>query len=185
MGRPREFDEETATAAAMELFWERGYDGVGLTELLGAMGIVRGSLYKAYGSKRELFLRALALYEARHVEPGVAMLKEGEGSGEERIAAVFAAGAGGGRRGCLLCNTAAGSAGRDDEVARTVDRQLDRMTEGFAAALADTEAMRAVPKAERLAEACRLTLHYVGLRVRARTGIPARALAAGAPSTGG
>ena len=175
MGRPREFDEEAATAAAMELFWERGYDGVGLTELLGAMGIVRGSLYKAYGSKRALFLRALALYEARHLEPGLAVLA-GEGPGEARIAGVFAAGAAGGRRGCLLCNTAAGSAGADDEVAAAVDRQLDRLTEGFAAALADTGAMRGASGAERLAEARRLTLHYVGLRVRARTGAPADAL---------
>jgi TetR/AcrR family transcriptional repressor of nem operon len=175
MGRPREFDEETATAAAMELFWERGYDGVGLTELLGAMGIVRGSLYKAYGSKRALFLRALALYEARHVEPGVAFLM-GEGTGEERIAAVFSSGAQGGRRGCLLCNTAAGAAGTDDEVAGVVDRQLDRLTEGFAAALADTVAMHDAPEAERLAEARRLTLEYVGVRVRARTGAPTEAL---------
>lgn len=185
MGRPREFDEEAATAAAMELFWERGYDGVGLTELLDAMGIVRGSLYKAYGSKRELFLRALALYEARHVEPGVAVLKSAEGRGEDRIAAVFDAGARGGRRGCLLCNTAAGSARLDDEVAAVVDRQLDRLTEGFAAALADTDALRGASQAERMAEACRLTMHYVGLRVRARTGIPARALAAAAPTVGG
>ncbi|HKJ23740.1 MAG TPA: helix-turn-helix domain-containing protein, partial [Myxococcota bacterium] len=41
----------------MELFWLRGYDGAGISELLGAMGISRQSLYDTFGSKRELFIR--------------------------------------------------------------------------------------------------------------------------------
>lgn len=62
-GRPREFDVEDALAAALRVFWEKGYDGASLTDLTEAMGITRPSLYAAFGNKEELFKRALDLYE--------------------------------------------------------------------------------------------------------------------------
>lgn len=62
-GRPREFDVEEALAAALRVFWEKGYDGASLTDLTDAMGITRPSLYAAFGNKEDLFKRALDLYE--------------------------------------------------------------------------------------------------------------------------
>lgn len=63
-GRPREFDTETALAAALRMFWEKGYDGASLTDLTEAMGITRPSLYAAFGNKEALFKHALDLYES-------------------------------------------------------------------------------------------------------------------------
>jgi AcrR family transcriptional regulator len=63
-GRPREFDVEEALAAALRVFWEKGYDGASLTDLTEAMGINRPSLYAAFGNKEELFKRALDLYQS-------------------------------------------------------------------------------------------------------------------------
>ena len=62
-GRPREFDVEAALAAALGVFWSRGYEGASLTDLTEAMGISRPSLYAAFGNKEALFRRALDLYE--------------------------------------------------------------------------------------------------------------------------
>ncbi len=62
-GRPRAFDAEDGVAVAMRLFWERGYDGVGVAELARSIGINPPSLYAAYGSKHGLFRRALARYQ--------------------------------------------------------------------------------------------------------------------------
>ena len=62
-GRPREFDVEEALAAALRVFWTKGYEGASLTDLTEAMGITRPSLYAAFGNKEDLFKRALDLYE--------------------------------------------------------------------------------------------------------------------------
>jgi AcrR family transcriptional regulator len=63
IGRPREFDAETALEKALRVFWEKGYEGASLPELTARMGINRPSLYAAFGSKEQLFHRAIERYE--------------------------------------------------------------------------------------------------------------------------
>lgn len=62
-GRPREFCLDEALAAALIVFWRRGYEGASMTELTAAMGITKPSLYAAFGNKEALFHKALDLYE--------------------------------------------------------------------------------------------------------------------------
>ncbi len=62
MARPREFDVDEALQAAMEAFWERGFEATSLADLMEATGLQKGSIYKAFGSKHELFTQALARY---------------------------------------------------------------------------------------------------------------------------
>ncbi|HZU65030.1 MAG TPA: TetR/AcrR family transcriptional regulator [Novosphingobium sp.] len=62
-GRPRQFDPEQALAAALQVFWRKGYEGASLSELTEAMGITRPSLYACFGNKEALFRKALDLYE--------------------------------------------------------------------------------------------------------------------------
>lgn len=61
-GRPREFDPAQALAAALQVFWRRGYEGASISELTEAMGITRPSLYACFGNKEGLFRQALDLY---------------------------------------------------------------------------------------------------------------------------
>jgi AcrR family transcriptional regulator len=62
-GRPREFCLDQALAAALRVFWSKGYEGASLSDLTEAMGITRPSLYAAFGNKEALFRKALDLYE--------------------------------------------------------------------------------------------------------------------------
>ncbi|RKN05328.1 TetR/AcrR family transcriptional regulator [Streptomyces radicis] len=63
IGRPREFDIDEALERAMRVFWERGYEGASLTDLTGAMGITKPSMYAAFGNKEQLFRKALERYK--------------------------------------------------------------------------------------------------------------------------
>ncbi len=62
-GRPREFCVDAALAAALNVFWSKGYEGASLNDLTEAMGITRPSLYAAFGNKEALFRKALDLYQ--------------------------------------------------------------------------------------------------------------------------
>src|SRR3954453_16458947 len=67
-GRPREFDVDHALAAALRVFWTKGYEGTSLSDLTEAMGITRPSLYAAFGNKESLFRKALDLYQREKLE---------------------------------------------------------------------------------------------------------------------
>lgn len=184
MARPREFDTDAALDAAMEVFWRKGYEDAALPDLLGAMGIARGSLYKAFADKRALYLATLDRYESKVVEPGLAALCDrSEPDGVARIqrmmqGACAAAACADAPPGCFMCNAAVDRAPADPEVAARVERMLQRIEDAIAGALAEGAAT-AGWTAERRREAARLlTSAYVGLRVIARAGRPAAMLEA-------
>jgi TetR/AcrR family transcriptional regulator, copper-responsive repressor len=65
-GRPRQFDRDAALDAAMRLFWDRGYAGTSMSDLLAAMNINAPSLYAAFGDKKALFESSVEHYQVLH-----------------------------------------------------------------------------------------------------------------------
>lgn len=55
-------------ATASELFRERGYDGVGVAELMSAAGLTHGGFYKHFGSKADLMAEAMSCGFTRSAE---------------------------------------------------------------------------------------------------------------------
>ncbi|MEK4670015.1 TetR/AcrR family transcriptional regulator [Niallia taxi] len=62
MARSKEFDTNLVLHKAMEVFGHYGYEGTSLQLLLEGLGIARQSLYDTYGTKRDLFIKAVSHY---------------------------------------------------------------------------------------------------------------------------
>jgi len=62
MGRHKSYDREDVLRRATRLFWEKGYEGTHLKELVEVAGINRFSLYEEFGGKEGLFEEALETY---------------------------------------------------------------------------------------------------------------------------
>jgi TetR/AcrR family transcriptional regulator, transcriptional repressor for nem operon len=119
MVRPREFDEEKALDAAMQLFWEKGYEASSLSDLTARMGIQRPSIYSAFGDKLQLFEAALRRYSALHAAR-VRAYFHGKSPVRETFRLFFedlaaAEYEGGSNRGCLCIHTMVELAPHDEK----------------------------------------------------------------------
>jgi TetR/AcrR family transcriptional repressor of nem operon len=144
-GRPLEFDPDEALDAAVEVFWDRGYEATSITDLLEAMALSKSSLYQAFGSKQQLFERCLARYADGLSARMRTALEEGA-SGRRFIEETFmavarTAQAPAGAKGCLVANSASELGQREPALAAPVANGLDRFARVFAEAV--TRAQRA------------------------------------------
>jgi TetR/AcrR family transcriptional regulator, transcriptional repressor for nem operon len=139
VARTKAFDPDAALDRAMDVFWARGFDGTSAENLVEALGINRSSLYGTFGSKRELYLKALSRYAAvggERVRAAVA----GEGSVRDRLRRGLLAIAEddlgrGASRGCFAINAGSELAGDDAEVRRLVRAAFDEVRDVLLAEL--------------------------------------------------
>lgn len=135
MPRQKEFDPDQALTDAMELFWEQGYESTSVQDLVDRLGINRFSLYDTFGSKHELFIRALDRYREEMGSQVLNNLRT-SGQGIGAIKAYFAAvidhlSSAKGKAGCLMVNTLVEQAALDDEVGECVMRNVKALEEAF------------------------------------------------------
>lgn len=135
-GPAKQFDREQALAKALRLFWRRGYDAVGVSELLAEMGIGRQSMYDTFGTKRELFVAALQSYMSEQVE-AVEGLLTAPGPPLENLGVAFdhwkqLLDQG---DGCFAGNTFSELGPRDDEVAAVLKTGMKKVVAAFQGAL--------------------------------------------------
>lgn len=62
-GRPRTFDKQAALQRAMYVFWDKGYEGTTMGDLIDSIGVKGPSVYAAFGNKDAIFLEALNAYK--------------------------------------------------------------------------------------------------------------------------
>lgn len=65
LARPREFDYDDVVRRATYLFWRQGYLNTSIDDIETATGLTKGSLYKAFDNKRDLFVKCLDHYMVR------------------------------------------------------------------------------------------------------------------------
>jgi TetR/AcrR family transcriptional repressor of nem operon len=174
-GRPKHFDESKTLEQAMELFWVKGYDCTGISDLEKTLGIGRQSIYNTFGDKRSLFLKAFNHYAQTRSGAMVALLKDA-GTAQQRIdrflTALIEAQCSDKRSGCLLANSVSSSIQSDPEAAAIVDSSLKRLHK----ALSDTLKETTPDASERKKTAWLLVNTAQGLCVLSKSGQPKNTL---------
>src|SRR5262249_1358342 len=120
---------------AMEVFWEKGFDGTSFADIEAKTGVKKASLFAAYGDKRGLFLKAMRLYQENgRASCGLALV---DGSPREALRRWFMASTGAGtetctKRGCMQVNTIVELAQRDPEIGEIVQEHTRLMVKSLA-----------------------------------------------------
>jgi TetR/AcrR family transcriptional repressor of nem operon len=173
MARPREFNEHQVIESLMTVFWNKGYEAATMQDLVKASGLLKGSLYGAFGDKQALYLAALKHYNRTRIQAGIDMLN-GEGSVRQKIARLFDNVIESTRRGlfaggCLLCNASLEKAVSDKQVKTEIKITIRRLK------VAIMDALKAgnVNEDQAASLAAFIVSAYFGTRVLAKGGAPA------------
>jgi AcrR family transcriptional regulator len=186
-GRPREFDRDEALAKARDAFWERGYEGTSMADLVEALGLASARIYAAFGSKEELFREAIALYEAKEGGFASRALAE-EPTALHAIERMFRDAIDLYTRpdrphGCMVVSAAVNCADANDRVRDWLAEHRRERTASIIARLeraARDGEMKAETDAQALGDYCSTLLH--GLSVQARDGVTRERLLALIPT---
>lgn len=133
-----------ALGVALETFWQRGYDATSVQLLCQAMDVQPGSVYAAFGSKRNLFVAAVRSYAETVSAEAIERINAAP-SGLRGLRDYFdhliGAMVDGRRRwGCLVTNSLVELAGRDPELTGMFQEHLSNLRTSFAGALARARA---------------------------------------------
>ena len=172
MARPRNFDETRVIEALTLVFWEKGYEATSMQDLVAATGLLKGSLYGAFGDKQALYMIALAHYDQTRIQAGIDLLNS-NASQPEKVSALFdsiieAVQQGVFAGGCLLCNASMEMAPVDKSVEKSVQKTIQRMNQALMKALEGSA--RNAEQASRLSSL--IISAYFGCRILAKAGAP-------------
>lgn len=176
MPRAKQFDPDEVLEQAMELFWENGFEATSAQDLVDRTGLNRSSLYNTFGSKQELYLRALDHYRQRDAAPFGRLLNQFDSARdairhllEEAIPTTDED-----RRGCFVANATVERAHCDEDTCERARRTLSQMQDGFQALVEHGQDQGEIPEARNPeAMAHFLANTYFGIQTMAKLGLPA------------
>ena len=173
MARPREFDEAVVLDAAIEKFWQRGYEATSVRHLAGEMNIAGASLYNAFGDKRTLYERALNRYLDQTFRERIRRLEPSHPPREAIVAfmqeIIKRSISDKQRRGCLLVNSAIESAPHDANFLEIVGTFLDEVEKFFFRCLSKGQKNGTISTAHSAEDLSKSLLSVLlGIRVLAR-----------------
>jgi TetR/AcrR family transcriptional repressor of nem operon len=136
VARPREFDEDEVLRVARKQFWSTGYAGTTMDAIAAATGLGKGSLYGAFGSKHQLYLRVFNAYCTEIVDAVGRSLDGPDDEAFERLCAHVRSvaahtGADTVHRGCLLAKGAAELSEHDSVVMERSRRTFESLREAL------------------------------------------------------
>ncbi|MCP9947360.1 TetR/AcrR family transcriptional regulator [Actinomadura madurae] len=183
MARPRSFDEKQVLNAVRDQFWDAGYAATSLEDLMRVSGLGKGSLYAAFGDKRQLFLRALRSYtddSHGHLRDALAETPRALDALRMLLEAPIDTDT---RRGCLLANSTCELGNADPEVLDHAHRAYETSTALIADCVARAQREGDLPaETDPIALARALLAAQQGLVFMSRTGLDTTTLTATARS---
>lgn len=131
MARPPQYKCAEVLQKATLLFWEKGYRGVSINDLVKATGLLPGSLYARFGSKEALFIECLEHYEAMADD-----IREKHAAADSPLARVRSlfeamvdqAGEDTHHRGCFVVNAALECDDGEPKIKKTVRQCMEKGT---------------------------------------------------------
>ncbi|MFF4653420.1 TetR/AcrR family transcriptional regulator [Streptomyces sp. NPDC001380] len=181
MARPRNFDERQVLGSVREQFWDRGYTATSVSDLMEVTGLGKGSLYGAFGDKRQLFLRTLDEYRAEQLD-AVRGALEGPGTALERLTGLLEGVSDGyrndaQRRGCLLANSTSELHGQDPDVVSRARSTYQAVEDLLVACVEEAQRDGDLDRGTGARELGRLLLSVLqGIEFLAKTGMDGAAL---------
>ncbi|WP_342726965.1 TetR/AcrR family transcriptional regulator [Bradyrhizobium sp. B097] len=167
----RQFDEDEVITTALDVFWRKGLHDATMQDLASATGVLRGSLYNAYGDKEAIFLRAFDQYTGQFLEAAGNALSHGDAvAGLRHFFDMIIVNMTDGSppRGCLTTRTALDAAISSADVRQRVQDVLARLEQLIGKAIGTGPGKRSAADANRLA---RVIVTYTrGLAVMERAG---------------
>lgn len=177
MARAENYDRDAALAAAMTVFWRKGYHATSLKDLEAALGMKPGSIYAAFESKENLYLLALTRYfeasrqgfrdqmaKAKSPLAGLAAQFQNYANLEDAHPS---------RQACMLMKTLIDTKSTDPKIAAISQAYLEQMGTEFTASF---EAARTAGELPQNADTKRLARRFqanvTALRVELQRGLP-------------
>lgn len=118
-GRPQAFIPEVALDRAVEMFWEHGYEGVDMDRIARAVHVTKPALYRAFGDKASLLVKAVERYAMTYGAPMIADF-QAEPDIRKAVAVICEATAmtatGDARSGCMMAAAVLGQSERVSEI---------------------------------------------------------------------
>jgi len=79
VARPIQYDKEDVLIKVMKVFWNKGYQGTSIRDLVTATGLNTRTMYNLFGGKEGLFLEALDTYNKNYFHAVFSTMKSNPG----------------------------------------------------------------------------------------------------------
>ncbi len=150
MARLREFDYDKTLVSAGQQFWANGYQATSIKDIASVTGVKPGSLYKAFGDKKGLFLKCVTHY-MEHTSYYAILIENTEAPFKESLSKIFnlmvdSCDDSVRKSGCLVTNSAYEMASVDEEIFGEMNKHLSQMKQAVLSRVRSAQASGEIDK---------------------------------------
>jgi len=143
------FDKDEVIRKVTDLFWEKGYNGTSMQDLVDVTGLNRSSIYNTFGDKFQLFAESLKFYRsfqndllgkvrstAKSPKAAIEMLFNGVWEQMNNAP----------EKGCYLSNCATELSNTDPRIFDFLSKNKQTMVDGFQSLIEDAQKLNEIDK---------------------------------------